>query len=211
MSPLLITLTDSIKAGKRKLAVEGTQAALSEELPPREILNSLILGMNDVGRRFKANQIFVPEVLIAARAMKESMGLLEPVLIKAGIEPDYTAIIGTVEGDLHDIGKNLVGMMWKGANFKVIDLGINVPAKRFAEAAQEHDANIVGLSALLTTTMDAMAECVAAIIAAKLPNTKVMIGGAPITQEFSDSIGAHGFAPDAASAVDIARQFVGEN
>jgi 5-methyltetrahydrofolate--homocysteine methyltransferase len=211
MSPLLITLTDSIKAGKRKLAVEGTQAALSEELPPREILASLIAGMNDVGRRFKANEIFVPEVLIAARAMKESMRLLEPVLIEAGIEPDYTAIIGTVEGDLHDIGKNLVGMMWKGANFKVIDLGINVPASRFAEAAQEHNAHIVGLSALLTTTMDAMAESVAAIIAAKLPNTKVMIGGAPITQEFSDSIGAHGFAPDAASAVDIARLFVGEN
>ena len=211
MSPLLITLTDSIKAGKRKLAVEGTQAALSEELPPREILASLIAGMNDVGRRFKANEIFVPEVLIAARAMKESMRLLEPVLVKAGIEPDYTAIIGTVEGDLHDIGKNLVGMMWKGANFKVVDLGINVPASRFAEAAQEHNANIVGLSALLTTTMDAMAESVAAIIAAKLPNTKVMVGGAPITQEFSDSIGAHGFAPDAASAVDIARLFVGEN
>jgi 5-methyltetrahydrofolate--homocysteine methyltransferase len=211
MSPLLITLTDSIKTGKRKLAVEGTQAALSEELPPREILASLIAGMNDVGRRFKANEIFVPEVLIAARAMKESMGLLEPVLVKAGIEPDYTAIIGTVEGDLHDIGKNLVGMMWKGANFKVVDLGINVPASRFAEAAQEHNANIVGLSALLTTTMDAMAESVSAIIAAKLPNTKVMVGGAPITQEFSDSIGAHGFAPDAASAVDIARKFVGEN
>ncbi|MBL4576680.1 MAG: B12-binding domain-containing protein, partial [Opitutaceae bacterium] len=118
MSALLITLTDSIKAGKRKLAVEGTQAALSEELPPRDILTSLITGMNDVGRRFKANTIFVPEVLIAARAMKESMALLEPVLIKAGIEPDYTAVIGTVEGDLHDIGKNLVAMMWKGANFK---------------------------------------------------------------------------------------------
>ncbi len=211
MSPLLITLTDSIKAGRRKQAVEGTQAALGEELPPQDILASLIAGMNDVGRRFKANEIFVPEVLIAARAMKDSMGLLEPVLVKAGIEPDYTAIIGTVEGDLHDIGKNLVGMMWKGANFKVVDLGINVPASRFAEAAQEHNANIVGLSALLTTTMDAMAESVSAIIAAKLPNTKVMVGGAPITQEFSDSIGAHGFAPDAASAVDIARQFVGDN
>jgi 5-methyltetrahydrofolate--homocysteine methyltransferase len=158
-----------------------------------------------VGRRFKANEIFVPEVLIAARAMKEAMGLLEPKLVEAGIKPKFTAIIGTVQGDLHDIGKNLVAMMWKGANFGVVDLGTNVTPDKFVAAAKEHGAQVVGLSALLTTTMPAMKTTVEALRDAGLDGVKVIIGGAPITQEYADQIGADGYAADAASAVDIAR------
>jgi len=147
-------------------------------------------------------------MLIAARAMKESMAILEPLLAKAGIKPKYTAVIGTVQGDLHDIGKNLVAMMWKGANIGVVDLGTNVPAQKFVAAAREHGADIIGLSALLTTTMPAMKETVQAVRDAGLSKTKVIIGGAPITREFAQQIGADGFAPDAASAVDAVMQLV---
>jgi 5-methyltetrahydrofolate--homocysteine methyltransferase len=159
-----------------------------------------------VGEKFKKNQIFVPEMLIAARAMKEAMAMLEPLLVKAGIKPKFTAVIGTVQGDLHDIGKNLVAMMWKGANFGVVDLGTNVAPEKFVAAAKEHNANLIGLSALLTTTMPSMKTTIAAVKAAGLHRVKVVIGGAPITHEFAKEIGADGFAPDAASAVDIARQ-----
>jgi 5-methyltetrahydrofolate--homocysteine methyltransferase len=165
--------------------------------------------MDDVGRRFKNNEIYVPEVLIAARAMKESMVLLKPLLIKAGVAPAYTAIIGTVQGDLHDIGKNLVAMMWTGANFNVIDLGTDVAPERFVSAAKEHKAQIVGLSALLTTTMPAMKNTVKALREAGLDGVKIAIGGAPVTQSFAEEIGADGFSPDAGSAVDMARQLVG--
>jgi 5-methyltetrahydrofolate--homocysteine methyltransferase len=202
-------LTEAIKKGDRKSAVAATSQALAAKQNPRTILGALVEGMDDVGKRFKANQIFVPEVLIAARAMKESMVLLEPVLVKAGIKPAATALIGTVQGDLHDIGKNLVAMMWKGANFGVVDLGTNVPAEKFVAAAKEHKATIVGLSALLTTTMPAMKQTVDALRAAGLTQVKVVIGGAPITQEFATQIGADGYAPDAASAVDVARKFIG--
>jgi 5-methyltetrahydrofolate--homocysteine methyltransferase len=161
-----------------------------------------------VGEKFKNNQIFVPEMLIAARAMKEAMAILEPLLVKAGIKPKYTAVIGTVQGDLHDIGKNLVAMMWKGANIGVVDLGTNVSPEKFVEAAKQHGANIIGLSALLTTTMPSMKSTIAAVKAAGLNSVKVIIGGAPITQDFANEIGADGFAPDAASAVDVAMQLV---
>ena len=161
MSELLANLTATIKAGRRKEAVETTQAALDANTSPAEVLNALVTGMDDVGRRFKANEIFVPEVLIAARAMKESMALLEPKLVAAGIRPEYTAVVGTVQGDLHDIGKNLVSMMWKGANFNVIDLGTNVPPEKFVAAARDNKAQVVGLSGLLTTTMPAMKRTVA--------------------------------------------------
>ena len=205
MSELLANLTETIKAGRRKEAVETTQAALDANTPPSDVLSALVGGMDDVGRRFKANEIFVPEVLIAARAMKESMALLEPQLIAPGIRPEHTAVVGTVQGDLHDIGKNLVAMMWKGANFEVIDLGTNVPPEKFVEAAREKNAKVVGLSGLLTTTMPAMKRTVEEIRAAAMDGVKVVIGGAPITQEFADEIGADGFAPDAASAVDLVR------
>jgi 5-methyltetrahydrofolate--homocysteine methyltransferase len=145
-------------------------------------------------------------MLISARAMKEATAVLEPVLVQAGIRPEHTAVLGTIKGDLHDIGKNLVGMMWKGANIEVIDLGTNVTPERFVEAAREHDARLVGISALLTTTMVGMKDVVAAIRAADLGDVKVIVGGAPVTQDFADMIGADGYAPDAASAVEAARQ-----
>ena len=132
--------------------------------------------------------------------------VLEPVLVKAGIRPEHTAVIGTIKGDLHDIGKNLVAMMWKGANIEVIDLGTNVTPERFVEAAREHGAHLVGISALLTTTMVGMKDVVAAIRAANLPDVKVIVGGAPLTSEFAASIGADGYASDAASAVEAARK-----
>lgn len=205
----LETLTEAIIKGRRKEAVPLTQEAIDKKADPDSILQALIQGMDEVGRRFKANEYFVPEVLISARAMKECMELLEPVLVEAGLAPEYTAIIGTVEGDLHDIGKNLVGMMWKGANFKVIDLGTNISAAQFAEAAKEHNADVVGLSALLTTTMGSMEATVAAIRETCPEKTKVLIGGAPITQAFAEKIGADGYAPDAGSAVEKARSLVG--
>ena len=201
-------LTEGIKNGDRTEATRLTQEALQAGTPPGEILDALVIGMDDVGRRFKANEVFVPEVLIAARAMKESMALLEPRLVEAGIRPVLTAVIGTIQGDLHDIGKNLVMMMWKGAGFGVIDLGTNVLPEQFVEAAREHDATLIGLSALLTTTMPAMKTTIDAVREANLDGVKVIIGGAPITQDFADRIGADGFAADAPSAVDVARRLV---
>jgi 5-methyltetrahydrofolate--homocysteine methyltransferase len=202
----LQALAKAIEAGDRSTAVPLAQEALDAGLPPQEILDAMTEAMAVTGARFQANEIYVPEMLIAARAMKEAMAVLEPVLVGAGIKPEATAILGTVKGDLHDIGKNLVGMMWKGANIEVIDLGTNVPAERFAEAAKEHGARLVGLSALLTTTMTGMKDVVDAIRAADLPGVKVIIGGAPVTAEFAREIGADGYAPDAGSAVDVAQE-----
>jgi 5-methyltetrahydrofolate--homocysteine methyltransferase len=201
-------LTQSIISGNRKEAKAITEEAISQSIPPQEILDKLIAGMDEVGGRFQRNEAFVPEMLIAARAMKESMAVLEPVLLQAGIRPEFTAVIGTVQGDLHDIGKNLVAMMWKGANFNVVDLGTNVEPQKFIDAAKDNSADIIGLSALLTTTMPNMKSTIQAIREAGLSGTKVMVGGAPITQEFATEIGADGFAPDAASAVEVARQLV---
>jgi 5-methyltetrahydrofolate--homocysteine methyltransferase len=204
----LKALSEFVMKGNRNEARRLTQAAIDAGLPPQDIVEQgLVPGMAAIGEKFKRNEAFVPEMLIAARAMKEAMGLLEPLLVKAGIKPKFTAVIGTVQGDLHDIGKNLVAMMWRGANFGVVDLGTNVPADKFIAAAREHNARVIGLSALLTTTMPAMKETVAKVRAAGLP-CKVLIGGAPITQEFAEQIGADGFAPDAASAVDVAMKLV---
>ncbi len=204
----LSNLTEAIKKGDRTEATRATQEAIDSKTGPDKILQALVTGMDDVGRRFKANEVFVPEVLIAARAMKESMVLLEPLLIAAGIRPAFTAVIGTVEGDLHDIGKNLVAMMWKGAGFGVVDLGTNVPPGKFVDAVKEHSAQVVGLSALLTTTMPAMKAVVETIKSGNLEGVQVVVGGAPVTQAFADEIGADGYAADAASAVDVARQLV---
>ncbi len=204
----LQNLTEAIKKGDRKTAVEETRSAIDAKTGPQEILDALVTGMDDVGQRFKRNEIFVPEVLIASRAMKESMELLEPLLAEAGVKPAFTAIIGTVQGDLHDIGKNLVAMMWKGANFGVVDLGTNVSPEQFVSAVKEHGAKVVGLSALLTTTMPSMKSTIEALRASGIEGVKVVIGGAPITQEFAEEIGADGYAPDAASAVDVVREVV---
>ncbi|WP_428940769.1 corrinoid protein [Fontivita pretiosa] len=208
MSQDLTPLTDAIKTGNRNEAKRLTSQAISQGVPAEKILDALVAGMDDVGRRFQCGEAFVPEMLIASRAMKEAMALLEPLLVAAGIEPKFTIVIGTVQGDLHDIGKNLVAMMWKGANFAVVDLGTNVPPEKFVEAAKQHKAKVVGMSALLTTTMPAMKQSVAAIREAGLKDVKVVVGGAPVTQMFADEIGADGYAPDAASAVTLVRQLV---
>jgi 5-methyltetrahydrofolate--homocysteine methyltransferase len=202
-------LSEAVSAGKSKDATALTQRALDEGITPAKIVdNALVPAMGAVGEKFKNNEIFVPEMLVAARAMKEAMKLLEPRLVAAGITPKYTALIGTVQGDLHDIGKNLVVVMWKAAGFRVIDLGANVPSAKFVAAVNEQRPQLVGLSALLTTTMPAMIETVRAIRAA-CPPVKIMVGGAPISQQFAEEIGADGFAPDAASAADKARALVG--
>jgi 5-methyltetrahydrofolate--homocysteine methyltransferase len=197
-------LTQAIIAGKRKEVPELVQQCLAAGETAGDIVERrLVPGMAEVGDRFKRNEIFVPEMLIAARAMKEALKVLEPMLAAAGVKPEHNAVIGTVEGDLHDIGKNLVAMMWKGANIDVIDLGVNVPPAKFVEAVKQHNPKLVGLSALLTTTMPAMRDTVKAIRDAGL-TVKVVIGGAPITQEYAREIGADGYAADAGSAVDAA-------
>jgi 5-methyltetrahydrofolate--homocysteine methyltransferase len=206
--PNLSELTEAVKNGNRVDAVRVTKEALEQRMPPAEILQALVDGMDDVGKRFKCNEIFVPEVLIAARAMKMSMEILEPVLAAAGLAPEHKVVIGTVKGDLHDIGKNLVAMMLKGANFEVIDLGTDVSAEKFVKTAKESGARLVGLSALLTTTMPSMRVTVEALRTAGLTSVMVMVGGAPVTKEYADEIGAHGYAPDAASAVELARGLV---
>ena len=198
-------LKTSVINGRRKDAKQLTTDLLEAGTAPEVLLEeALIPAMSVVGERFKNNEIFVPEMLVSARAMKESMKIIEPKLIEAGIKPKYKAIIGTVEGDLHDIGKNLVATMWKGAGFEVIDLGVNVAPAAFVDAIEEHSPDIIGLSALLTTTMPAMRETVAAIKAAG-KQLKIVIGGAPVTQSYADDIGADGYASDAASAVDLAK------
>ena len=200
----LAALTAAVEAGNRIDAAALTQAALDEGLDPKTILDAMTAAMDVVGRKFQEGELYVPEMLIAARAMKAGTEILEPVLAAAGVVPEFRAVVGTVEGDLHDIGKNLVGMMWKGGGIEVIDLGVNVPPARFVEAAREHDAHLIGVSALLTTTMPNMRAVVEAVRAAGL-TTKVVIGGAPVTPEYAAQIGADGYAPDAGSAVDLAR------
>jgi 5-methyltetrahydrofolate--homocysteine methyltransferase len=197
-------LTQAIIAGRRKEVAGLVNQCLAAGESAADIVEKrLVPGMMEVGEKFKRNEIFVPEMLIAARAMKEALLILEPMLVKAGIKPEHSAVIGTVEGDLHDIGKNLVAMMWKGANIEVFDLGVNVSPAKFAEAVKEHKPKLVGLSALLTTTMPAMRDIVKAVREAGV-SVKIVIGGAPITPEFAREIGADGYAPDAGSAVDAA-------
>jgi 5-methyltetrahydrofolate--homocysteine methyltransferase len=206
----LKALGEAIIKGDQSKAVEITKAAIAEGTPPESILkDGLIAGMNIIGERFKNNQVFIPEVLIGARAMKAAMEALAPKLIEAGVEPLAKAAVGTVQGDLHDIGKNLVVMMLKGAGFEVIDLGVDVSAQKFVDKAKEAKVEVIGMSALLTTTMPAMEKTVKALKEAGLA-VKTMIGGAPVTQAYADKIGADGYAPDAASAVDLAKSLIGK-
>ena len=203
-------IAESLMAGKADEVKNLTQAAVDEGVSIKEILEQgLISGMNVIGKKFKANEVYVPEVLIAARAMHAGMGVLEPLLAEAGIEPVGKIAVGTVKGDLHDIGKNLVVMMLKGAGFEVVDLGIDVPADKFVEAVKEQKVQVLAMSALLTTTMPAMKEGIDALNAAGArADVKVMIGGAPVTQNYADEITADGYAPDAASAVDTAKELL---
>lgn len=205
----LEALKNAVIKGDRDKAQEITKAAIDEGMAPEAILkDGLIAGMNVIGAAFKKNEVYVPEVLIAARAMKTAMELLEPKLVEAGVKPIGTVVVGTVQGDLHDIGKNLVSMMLKGAGFNVVDVGTDVNPQKFIDAAKTENAQLVGLSALLTTTMPMMEKTVGAFKEAGL-DAKVMIGGAPVTQEYADKIGAAGFAADAATAVDVAKELLG--
>ena len=205
----LEALATAIEAGDWATAAAITREAVAEGVDPKAVLDAMTGAMEVIGRRFQCSEIYVPEMLISARAMKEATAILEPVLTAAGLRPDHTAVIGTIKGDLHDIGKNLVAMMWKGANIEVVDLGANVTAEAFVAAAREHGASLIGVSALLTTTMVGMKDVVAAVRAAGLGEVKVIVGGAPVTAEYAASIGADGYAPDAASAVEAAKQAVG--
>ena len=199
----------AVEKGKVKIVAGLTQEALDEGFSAAEILNTGMIGaMAVVGEKFKNNEIFVPEMLIAARAMKKGVEVLTPLLKAAGTESKGKLILGTVAGDLHDIGKNLVGMMIEGAGFEVIDLGVDVPAEKFIECMKANpDCKIVALSALLTTTMPAIKDTIEAIKASGLRDTvKIMIGGAPVTQAFADEIGADGYSEDAASAAELANK-----
>ena len=205
---MLDKLQEALMAGKKAEVETLVDQALAKGLPTRSILNEgLIEGMQKLGVMFKNNEVFIPEVLVAARAMNAGLTKLEPYLIKDKIEPKGLVVIGTVKGDLHDIGKNLVGMMLKGAGYKIIDLGADVAPDRFVEAARQNKADVVALSALLTTTMIQMKSVVQAVQGAGL-GVPVIVGGAPLTQDYADQIGAKGYAPDAASAVDIVHRLM---
>jgi 5-methyltetrahydrofolate--homocysteine methyltransferase len=202
---ILQEIAENLMKGKANDVKALVEKALGEGAAPGDVLNEgLLAGMSVIGERFKKNEVYVPEVLIAARAMKAGMVILQPQLAAAGVEPIGVAVVGTVKGDLHDIGKNLVCMMLEGAGFKVVDAGIDCDPQKFVDVATESNADVIGVSALLTTTMTNMKSVVDAVKASDL-STKVMIGGAPVTQAFCDEIGADGYAPDAASAADLAK------
>ena len=203
-------VADIVISGKAKKTPGVVQEALDAGLAPKDILNTMINAMSVVGERFSRNEIFVPEMLVSAKAMKKGVEVLKPLLAEGGVGSMGKMIMGTVAGDLHDIGKNLVIMMIESAGFEVIDLGVDVPVERFLAAYEENpDTKIIGCSALLTTTMPALADTVAAINAQPWRDkVKVMVGGAPITQEFADKIGADAYTTDAASAAQKAKELV---
>jgi 5-methyltetrahydrofolate--homocysteine methyltransferase len=208
---VLKEISEALLVGNAAKVKELVEKALGEGISPKDIIQQgLIPGMNVVGTKFKNNEYYVPEVLIAARAMHAGLDIVKPLLADSGIEPTGRVAIGTVKGDLHDIGKNLVAMMLEGAGFEVNDLGIDVTADKFVEAAKDGSAEVIAMSALLTTTMPSMADTIKALEAAGLRDkVKVMIGGAPVTQNYADEIGADGYSSDAASAVDKAKELLG--
>ena len=208
---VLEQISENLIKGKAKEVKELVEKAIKENLNVGDILNKgLLAGMSIIGERFKKNEVYVPEVLIAARAMKSGMEVLKPLLAQAGVKPVGTVVMGTVKGDLHDIGKNLVCMMLEGAGFKVVDAGINVEPEKMVQLAKENNADVIGASALLTTTMTNMKTVVDSVKSSELSGkVKVIIGGAPVTQAFADEIGADGYAPDAASAATVAKKLIG--
>ncbi|OPZ17448.1 MAG: Methionine synthase [candidate division BRC1 bacterium ADurb.BinA364] len=201
-------LHEAIVTGKAPLAVETVKAALDEGVDPQEIVNGyMIPAMDEVGDKFEKNEYFVPELLIAARAMKQALEIVKPKLVEKGAKPMGRVAIATVKGDLHDIGKNLVAAMLEGAGFEIIDLGVDAGPDKFLAAVKEKNATHIAMSALLTTTMPQMKNVIDALSAEGLRDkVKVMIGGAPITQQYADEIGADGYSDNAAGAVTIARQ-----
>ncbi|MGD9081299.1 MAG: corrinoid protein [Desulfobacterales bacterium] len=211
MSELLGKMAESLIAGKIDEVVDLTKEALDGGAAPADILDQgLLAGMDVVGQRFKAEEMFIPEVLRCAKCMHGAMEILRPLLAETGVESIGTLIIGTVKGDLHDIGKNLVGMMFEGAGFNVVDLGIDKEPQVFVDAIKEHGAKLVGMSALLTTTMPKMGETINAIQEAGIRDqVKILVGGAPITAAFAEEIGADGYASNAASAVEKGKELIG--
>ena len=210
MSEVLSSISAAVIKGEMDDCAKLTQEALDAGLGAQEILdNGLMPGMDHVGAEFKAGNMFVPEVLRSARAMHAAMDILKPLLAETGVSMAGKIMIGTVKGDLHDIGKNLVGMMCEGAGFEVKDLGKDVAPETFVEEAKKYNPNVVGMSALLTTTMRSMEQTIKALEEAGLRDKmKIMIGGAPVTQSFADQIGADGYAPNAAAATELAKQFI---
>ena len=208
---MLDTVRDLVVGGKLKKIEEAVQEALDDGATAQEVLDSMMVAMDEVGGKFQRNEIYVPEMLVAAKTMQRGVGVLKPLLGGGGVAKYGKYIIGTVAGDLHDIGKNLVAMMIEAAGFEVIDLGIDVPAEKFVEAVKANpDCHVVGVSALLTTTMEAMRVTVKALIDAGLQSqVKIMVGGAPITQAFADEIGADAYTTDAASAANKAKELAG--
>ncbi|MGD8273970.1 MAG: corrinoid protein [Desulfobacterales bacterium] len=211
MSELFAKMAEALIAGKVDEVSNLTKEAVDGGLSPQDILEQgLLAGMDVVGQRFKANEMFIPEVLRCAKCMHGAMEILRPLLIESGVKTAGTLVIGTVKGDLHDIGKNLVGMMFEGAGFKVIDIGIDQEPQAFVDALKEHKAELFGMSALLTTTMPKMGETINAIKEAGIRDqVKIMIGGAPVTAEFAQEIGADAYASNAASAVDTGKELLG--
>ena len=209
----LTQISDALQQGKAQDVVSLVQAAIAEGTPPAEILQGLIAGMSVVGDKFKRSEIYVPEVLIAARAMQAGLGVLEPRLVAAGVKPVAEVLLGTVKGDLHDIGKNLVSMMLRGAGIKVHDLGIDVSPERFLAEYRDRKGSglrLVAMSALLTTTMQMMKRTIDLFAReGERDGALFLIGGAPVTRAYADEIGADGYAPDAASAVDAAKRLLG--
>jgi 5-methyltetrahydrofolate--homocysteine methyltransferase len=207
---LLDEIRQSVIDGDMSSTQELIKKALAEKTPPERILrDSLISAMTEVGRRFEHGEFYVPEMLISARAMKGGLGLLRPYLTAAHVQAVGKVVIGTVQGDLHDIGKNLVGMMLEGAGFEVIDLGADVSSEKYVAAVKEHQPDLVACSALLTTTMKRMEDVILSLKEAKLRDrVKLMIGGAPVTDKYATDIGADGFAPDAATAATLAKELM---
>ena len=209
---ICVEISEKLQRGRNKDVAALVTTALEEGIAPSVILNEgLVAGMNVVGEKFKNNQVFVPEVLVAARAMNFGLEVLKPFLSAAGFEPLGKAVICTVKGDMHDIGKNLVKMMLEGQGIECIDLGVDVPAEKIVEAVKESGATLVCLSALLTTTMDGQKKVIDALKDAGIrDNVKVMVGGAPVTQQYADQIGADCYTLDAASAAEEARRLLTE-
>jgi 5-methyltetrahydrofolate--homocysteine methyltransferase len=204
-------IKDAIFSGNIAYTPELVKQAISEGESPEDILEKgLIAGMAEVGVKFRTNEIFVPEVLIAAKAMHAALDVLEPLLADTGVKPKATVVVGTVKGDLHDIGKNLVVMMLKGAGFRVIDIGIDAAPSVFIDKAASSDASLIAMSSLLTTSMPSMKATIEMLKQKGLDSRiKTVVGGAPVTQEYADQIGADGYAQDASSAVDKAKELLG--
>lgn len=210
MNGILKEVFEAVIAGKKDDAEDKVKRALDENVDPAEILkNGLIAAMTEVGDRFERGDFYVPEMLVAAKAMQSGLALLKPLLMEEDVLSSGKVVVGTVKGDLHDIGKNLVAMMLEGAGYEIVDLGTDVSPSQFAEAVREHSPTVVGMSALLTTTMPEMANTIEALEDLGVrESVKVIVGGAPVTQEYASNVGADGFAPDASRAVKLVQQLL---